>query len=749
MEGFYIQNKKEMAITKTITIKADTKQAAKSFDDLGSVIQEQRDIAIEFEKELVELERELSNTSKTNLAGQKELKDRIIQLKEALKDQKVSIKDLNNEKTKEEKLNTVNTKSIKEQSGAVTGLTGVLDKFTGGAVSKISSFTKGLSGIATGFKGIGTAIAASGIGLLITIIAALVAAFKNTEAGQNKFAKLMGVIGVVVGNLVDILAGLGEALIDVFTKPQAAWDKFTGSLKSGYQFIKQQVIDRFSASWTILSSGIEAGILKMRIAWNKFTGDAEEANKLTLELKEVQKEIVDANQKIADANQAVGDVIVGAYTAAKNAVTGFIDEQKREIGISKQIADQLAKADKIDRALSVERAKADRDIADLRFKAEERLKYTAQERIKFLQDAAAIEEQITAKEIASAQIRLNAQKEKNKLAGSNKEDLDAEANLAAKVIQLDTARLDIKKRLQTQITSFSNEARAEAEARIKERQDEIAGFQKEIDERNKILGDKTKAETKAEKEKQDKILAIREEYKQKNQDFEDTTELEKIARDEEKALAELDALNATEAQKQEVISYYAQLTADETTRIAKEAAEKQKIFDENVAQSKVEIYTNTLNLIGNLAKQGSALAKGLAITEIVREQVKSISQTISATTVANAKAAAASPLTLGQPFVTLNTIAAGVGIAASATGAAKSIKDILSEKKSPSGGSVKGGGGSAPKAPSFNLVAGTGSNQIAEGLSREPVPLRAYVVSSEVTNAQSMDRNIQANASFG
>ena len=59
------------------------------------------------------------------------------------------------------------------------------------------------------------------------------------------------------------------------------------------------------------------------------------------------------------------------------------------------------------------------------------------------------------------------------------------------------------------------------------------------------------------------------------------------------------------------------------------------------------------------------------------------------------------------------------------------------------GGSSSGGGGSgAAPAPSFNLVQGTGSNQIAEGLATERRPVQAYVVASQVTTAQSLDRNI-------
>ena len=72
------------------------------------------------------------------------------------------------------------------------------------------------------------------------------------------------------------------------------------------------------------------------------------------------------------------------------------------------------------------------------------------------------------------------------------------------------------------------------------------------------------------------------------------------------------------------------------------------------------------------------------------------------------------------------------------------IKKILSTDPSKGGGSSSvgsSGGGSAPSAPSFNLVQGTGSNQIAESLTTERRPIQAYVVASNVTSAQELDRN--------
>ena len=87
-----------------------------------------------------------------------------------------------------------------------------------------------------------------------------------------------------------------------------------------------------------------------------------------------------------------------------------------------------------------------------------------------------------------------------------------------------------------------------------------------------------------------------------------------------------------------------------------------------------------------------------------------------------------------------------------ATGAAQ-IATIARTKFQPSGGG--GGGGSAPSAPtdnataspqpSFNVVGSSGINQLAE---LQQMPMKAFVVSGDVTTAQSLDRNKIENATI-
>ena len=98
-----------------------------------------------------------------------------------------------------------------------------------------------------------------------------------------------------------------------------------------------------------------------------------------------------------------------------------------------------------------------------------------------------------------------------------------------------------------------------------------------------------------------------------------------------------------------------------------------------------------------------------------------------------------------------------VGYAAQAVGIIGAIKSATSKAKAPislpSSSTISSGVRSAapqaPQAPSFNLVGQGGTNQLAEAIgSQSQQPVRAYVVSGDVTTAQSLDRNIVESASL-
>ena len=86
-------------------------------------------------------------------------------------------------------------KEVKDTSKTTQQMGGTLDKISGGAVSKFASFKTAVAGVTTGFKSLKFAIIATGIGALLIAVTALGQAFTRSEERQNKFAKILGVIG--------------------------------------------------------------------------------------------------------------------------------------------------------------------------------------------------------------------------------------------------------------------------------------------------------------------------------------------------------------------------------------------------------------------------------------------------------------------------------------------------------------------------------------------------------------------------
>jgi len=168
------------------------------------------------------------------------------------------------------------------------------------------------------------------------------------------------------------------------------------------------------------------------------------------------------------------------------------------------------------------------------------------------------------------------------------------------------------------------------------------------------------------------------------------------------------------------------------TKSAEFAMELQRIVEGNA----VKLADQTLSNIASLAKEGSDLAKGVAVAQATMDTFK------------GAVSAYAAGSSVGGPAgLVLGPVSAALAVAAGLG----NIKKILStkpiEKGAPSG-AASGGGAAVPQAPAFNLVEGSGTNQIAESIGGQNKPLQAFVVSSEVTTAQGLDRNIVDNSGF-
>ena len=232
----------------------------------------------------------------------------------------------------------------------------------------------------------------------------------------------------------------------------------------------------------------------------------------------------------------------------------------------------------------------------------------------------------------------------------------------------------------------------------------------------------------------ERLLTERETLKQKLRDYTDFYEIE--ARLAEKGSARYLEIQRTQNEKYNEIQ-------DKLLQNAYQNALEDKRILEVRKSSQLDFLSaigSAVGALGGLFQQGTAEAKAAALAEVAINTGVGIARGLS---IAQQSAAAAGP---GAAFAFPIFYATQV---AAVLGAASRAKSILE-----SGNADSGSGGSSisvpqPQAPQFNVVGASGVNQIAQVVGQSQQPVKAYVVSSEVSSQQSLDRNKVMSASLG
>jgi hypothetical protein len=226
--------------------------------------------------------------------------------------------------------------------------------------------------------------------------------------------------------------------------------------------------------------------------------------------------------------------------------------------------------------------------------------------------------------------------------------------------------------------------------------------------------------------------------------------------------------------------------ADEQAKADEEAKKKKEEFDKFILESE-QFKTDALQFIqdqqvANVAAVGNILttiagkSKKLAIAGLVLEQGANIAKVVIDTARGISAATAAAAPFVANPITAIpatanlarviaqQKIAAALSIAGIVAGAAKGIAQINSAQIPGSSGGSGGGGGAAGASvniPTPNITAGSApqiqtgggldpTSQIAAtlgGTRREPI--RAYVVSNDISSQQALDRRTSSAATFG
>lgn len=284
-------------------------------------------------------------------------------------------------------------------------------------------------------------------------------------------------------------------------------------------------------------------------------------------------------------------------------------EMKESQRISKEELD-IQKAQ-----VELTRKQADRElqIAELRAKAAQKNKYTAQERLEFIKQAADIEKARAKDEEDLARRRYELQVAKNAQSESSVEDLQQEATLYAEMVRKQTDYNNKVRELNAQMVEAENQIKAEA----KTINDTIAGALAYLDE----IDQKRAEQLKKDQEELERLRKIAEEFVDE-EEIDDVPSIDEVVR----AKFGLD---------EEAIKYYNELlesgmSAQERFAAmsewsAKRAAQSFASASGSMAGAFNDM-ANALNEYGKENKKAQAAAKAFALAGILASQAQSIAE---------------------------------------------------------------------------------------------------------------------------
>ena len=185
--------------------------------------------------------------------------------------------------------------------------------------------------------------------------------------------------------------------------------------------------------------------------------------------------------------------------------------------------------------------------------------------------------------------------------------------------------------------------------------------------------------------------------------------------------------------------------ADKREREAriKEMADFEKIMAIEVVAYKMDIALQGAMFLSDLLLELFDNSKDAARIGVYLEKAVAVAGIVANTALANAKAVAAFPLTLGQPWVTLNSVSAGIAIAGVGLAAGQALSVI---------NNPAGGGGSS--SPNLGGGGGGGGNSTRIGTDAPITPVvqptvRTYVLTGDVTSAQEAEAKLNARRNVG
>ena len=565
----------------------------------------------------------------------------------------------------------------------------------------IKGFNEGLNKLSTGFK-----VAFGVVGLIVSAFFALKESLSRTEEGQAKLTKITEAFEKIMNALFAVIEPIAFALADLAA-----------------QFLTNKTVLDVLGKTVSVVAGVFTGLLGTLTSVGKFIYDVLITNFKTL----------------IGVAKGAGDVIKGVFTfdwelikkgaedtfgAVKKGVETQVDNAKNLVkGVSKAVVDGYNSAQKGFTEGSKRMTAAELEAYK---KRQEELKKAKEEAEKKAEAARIKAEEERKKNLEAAQ-KVQIDNYIATLAARDAEIYKAGQKLQEDLLALEKAGFkDRSGALEAHriVTEGINKKYDDEALKKKEEEDKKVSddLQKIADDRQK-LADKTLADENTARD--DKSARLTGEFNEKRANNEATFEDEMNLFDRTRQLGK-ETMEANKASNDAIAAYDAETAA---ARIQIEKAQQ---------AAKLAIISDALGSVADLVGRDTVAGKALAIGQAI------INTYLGATA-----ALAASP----PPF---NFIAAGAVIATGLMNVKKIIETKLpGVEGGGAGGAAAGPLPSMPSIPSMNAprIETTGganpTQQLADTLSATTQkPIKAYVVSGDVSNQQALDRRTSRAATF-
>jgi hypothetical protein len=585
-----------------------------------------------------------------------------------------------------------------------------------------------------------------------------VVGFKNIEKSLDKVNDATKKTSKGVKNVGNDLSLVTDKIDDLSGGAVGAFKNFLSGTRSAVKGVK---------AWKVALASLGIGLIIIAVAalvelFTKFEGPLKAVDTVMNAIGASINAIVEGFGKLlsGDVSGFFSDVADAAIEAA-DATNRLYEAQRQVFEIQNRTIVQNAELRRTVEANL-------KNAADTSLALEERLE--AQDKVnKATEQLIANEQELAAEELKVLNAELD-------LADGFKETeeatiavREAQARLIETTAALERQRQDAAKserEIVAQDKAQKEAAAKEELAQIKEIQDARKEAQKEREDSLKKITEALQSENRKEvvavQDKYAELIRLAEKYGQ------DTVELERLRQGEldlirqeqalkeqeaffKRAAVEIETKKESESAIDDIINsaIFANVEKNERELQSDKDFAKFKVdLAQQVENMKLNIASQAIGAATSLAREGSALAKGLAVAQVTFDTIRGIQSTF-ATQAANVAAGVA---TGGAwPYIQAAS-AAAFGFA----NVSKILSTPLSGGGGGGGGSSRGGASSGPSAPSVSQSIGiVAPNQGQQGIGQQiqdglgGATIRAYAVGQDISNQQQLDRQIASNGSFG